>query len=135
MRDNKGILQHIDWITVSLYFILVTMGWMCIYASVYNEDHNKLFDFNLNHGKQLIWIGAALIIALILLIMDGKFYSAFAYIIYGTTLFMLVVVLLVGRRVKGSQSWFEIGSFKLQPGEFAKFSTTLALAKFLSNTN
>ncbi len=135
MRENKSILQHIDWVMVTLYFVLITMGWMCIYASVYNEEHNKLIDFNLNHGKQLIWIGAGLLIALLLLIMDGKFYSAFAYIIYGVTLVLLIIVLLVGRRVKGSQSWFEIGSFKLQPAEFAKFSTTLALAKFLSNPN
>ncbi len=135
MRENKGILQQIDWVMVSLYFILVIMGWMCIYASVYNEDHSKLFEFNLNHGKQMIWIGAGLLIAMILLLMDGKFYSAFAYVIYGITLLLLVAVLLVGRRVKGSQSWFEIGSFKLQPAEFAKFTTTLALAKFLSNPN
>ncbi len=135
MRDSKGILQNIDWITVMLYVILVAMGWTCIYAAVYNEEHNKLFDFTQNHGKQMIWIGGSILIALFLLIIDGKFYSAFSYLIYGITLALLIVVLLVGRRVKGSQSWFEIGSFKLQPAEFAKFTTTLALAKFLSNQN
>ena len=135
MRDNRGILQNIDWVTTSLYFILITMGWMCIYAADFNEEHSRVFDFTQNHGKQLMWIGGSIIIALIFLILDGKFYSAFAYLVYGVTIVLLIAVLLVGRKVKGSVSWFEIGSFKLQPAEFAKFATTLVLAKYLSNTN
>lgn len=135
MREQKSILQNIDWITVTLYLILVTMGVTCIYAADYNEDHKDLFDFSQNHGRQLMWIGGAIIIALIILIIDGKFFSAFSYILYGITIALLIAVLLVGRKVKGSQSWFEIGSFKLQPAEFAKFATTMALAKYLSNIN
>jgi rod shape determining protein RodA len=134
-RDQGNIFQNIDWIMVLLYLVLVLLGWFNIYAAVYNENHQSIFDISQNYGKQLLWIITAIFIAMAILVIDGKFYAAFSYLVYGVFLFFLIAVLIFGRKVSGSQSWFEIGSFKLQPSEFAKFATNMALAKYLSTLN
>jgi rod shape determining protein RodA len=125
----------IDWLTLVLYFVFVLGGLLCIYASVYKEDHPLIFDTSMNYGKQVIWIGLSLFIGVLILFVDEKFFYAFAYPIYGITLFLLVAVLLAGTTVKGSSSWIEIGGFRMQPAEFAKFGAALALAKYLSGFN
>jgi rod shape determining protein RodA len=125
----------IDWLTLVLYFVFVIGGLLCIYASVYKEDHPMIYDTSMNYGKQLIWIGLSLFIGILILFVDEKFFYAFAYPIYGITLFLLVAVLLAGTTVKGSSSWIEIGGFRMQPAEFAKFGAALALAKYLSGFN
>jgi rod shape determining protein RodA len=125
-------LQNIDWVIVSLYLILIIAGWMNIYAAVYNEEHNSIFDLTQNYGKQTIWIAGAIMLALMILVIDGKFYAAFSYPIYIAFLFLLLAVMLFGDVIKGSHSWFKIGSFAIQPAEFAKFATNMALAKYLS---
>ena len=135
MRKQISIFQNIDWITVSIYLILMLIGWVNIYAAVYNEDHQSMFDITQNYGRQMIWIGTSLILAIFILVIDGKFYEAFAWPIYLFVLVMLIFVLIFGREVSGSKSWFEIGAFRLQPAEFAKFATSLALARFLSTVN
>jgi rod shape determining protein RodA len=111
------------------------MGWLNIYAAVYNEEHYIITDISQKYGKQLIWIGSSLLIALIILIIDEDFYTAFAYVIYGVFLVANILVPFIGREIKGSRSWFGFGSFGVQPAEFMKFATNLALAKFLSNQN
>jgi rod shape determining protein RodA len=125
----------IDWLTLVLYFVFVIGGLLCIYASVYKEDHPMIYDTSMNYGKQVIWIGLSLFIGVLILFVDEKFFYAFAYPIYGITLFLLVAVLLAGTTVKGSSSWIEIGGFRMQPAEFAKFGAALALAKYLSGFN
>ncbi len=135
MRRQKNILENIDWLLVSLYFILVVMGWLNIYAARFNEEHKSIFDLTQSYGKQLIWISGALFIALCIMIIDGKFYAAFSYPIYAFMMFLLLVVLVVARDIKGAVAWIDIGSFKLQPSEFAKFATNMALAKYLSTLN
>jgi rod shape determining protein RodA len=125
----------IDWLTLVLYFVFVFGGLLCIYASVYKEDHPMIYDTSMNYGKQLIWIGLSLFIGVLILFVDEKFFYAFAYPIYGITLFLLIAVLLAGTTVKGSSSWIEIGGFRMQPAEFAKFGAALALAKYLSGFN
>ncbi|MBU0488342.1 MAG: rod shape-determining protein RodA [Bacteroidetes bacterium] len=135
MREQRTIFDNIDWQLVFLYFALVLFGWMNIYAAVYNEDHKSIFDFSQQYGKQLIWIVTSLVLALIILITDAKFYSAFAYVFFGLVMFSLVAVLVIGNKTSGAQSWFEIGAFKIQPAEFAKFATNLAVAKYLSMQN
>jgi rod shape determining protein RodA len=125
----------IDWLTLVLYFVFILGGLLCIYASVYKEDHPLIFDTSMNYGKQVIWIGLSLFIGILILFVDEKFFYAFAYPIYGLTLFLLVAVLLAGTTVKGSSSWIEIGGFRMQPAEFAKFGAALALAKYLSGFN
>ncbi len=132
MRHQGGILQNIDRWMVIIFMLLVAMGWLSIYAAVYNDEHQSIMDLSQNYGKQAIWIGGALLIALSILIIDGKFFAAFSYPIYILFILLLLVVLIVARDVKGAVSWIDIGSFKLQPSEFAKFATNMALAKFLS---
>ncbi len=133
MRERKGIFQNIDWIMVVIYFILVFFGLMNIYSAVYNAENHSIFDFSQRYGKQLIWIAAAILLAFVIIIIDPKFFNQFAYGIYGLMLLLLVFVLLFGKEVAGSKSWFQIGSFGLQPAEFMKFATGLALAHFLSS--
>ncbi len=132
MRDQKNILQNIDWMLVSLFIVMVIMGWLNIYAAVYNEEHSSIFDLSQSYGKQTLWIGGACILALMILVIDGKFYAAFSYAIYAVFLLLLMSTFAFSRDVKGSFGWIDIGAFKLQPAEFAKFATNMALAKYLS---
>ena len=118
-----------------VYLVLITMGWLNIYAAVYNEEHHVITDISQKYGKQLIWIGTSLILALIILIIDENFYTAFAYFIFAAILLANITVPWLGREVKGSRSWFRFGDFGIQPAEFMKFAANLALAKFLSNQN
>lgn len=130
-----NIWTSIDWITIFVYLVLVTLGWMNIYASVYNEESAGTLDFSQRYGKQLIWILAALVIAFVVQVMDSRFYSFFAYLIYGILIVFLLVVLIFGREIHGSRSWIELGAFRFQPAEFAKIGTGLALARYLSAPN
>ncbi len=134
-RNDNNIFYGVDRITVVTYILLVFMGWLNIYAAVFNEDHQNIFDTTQKYGKQLIWISGAAIIAFSILLIDANFYTAFAYVFYGVFILANIVVVFVGREVKGSHSWFIIGDFRIQPAEFMKFATNLALAKFLSNQN
>ncbi len=111
------------------------MGWLNIHAAVYDEAHKSIFDFQKSYGKQLVWVGTALFIALLIMAIDIRFFSQFAYGIYGFFILLLIAVIVAGKATKGAVSWFEIGSFKLQPSEFAKFATNLALAKYLSSVD
>ncbi|MEI7723666.1 MAG: rod shape-determining protein RodA [Bacteroidota bacterium] len=131
MREDKGIFYRIDWLVVGLYLALVFIGWLNIYAAVYNETHNHIVDLTQKYGKQMMFIIASILLALGILIIDPKFFSQFAWFIYGFFLFMLVVVIFSGREVAGSKGWFAIGGFGIQPAEFAKMATVLALAKYL----
>jgi len=135
LREQKGILGNIDWVMVGMYAMLVFMGWLNIYAAVYDENHKSIFDFSQSYGKQLIWIATSALLALLIMAIDPKFFSQFAFGIYGFFLLLLIVVLITGKTTAGSKSWFEIGGFGLQPSEFAKFACNLALAKFLSSTD
>ncbi len=132
-NNNTSIFSNIDWITVLLYLVLVIIGWMNIYSAVYNEEHYIITDTTQKYGKQMVWIGAAFLLAIIILIIQEDFYTAFAYFIFGVILVANIAVPFLGREVKGSNSWFRFGEFGIQPAEFMKFATNLALAKFLSN--
>lgn len=135
MREQNNIFQNIDWLIVGIYVTLVIMGWVNIYASVYNEEYSSIFSMSMKYGKQLVWILSSFLIATIILIIDGSFWAAFSYIIYGGALVSLVLVLFIGKEVSGSKSWFRFGEFGIQPAEFGKFAVNLALAKYLSNVN
>jgi len=117
---------------VGLYLILVLLGWGNIYAAVFNEEHQSIFDTSQRYGAQLLWIVASVFLALLLLLVDGKFYSTFAWPIYMLNMALLVVVILLARDVSGARAWLDIGPFKLQPSEFSKSATALALAQYLS---
>lgn len=135
MRVQRSIFEGIDWIMVGLFLILVLMGWVNIYAAVYNEEHQSILDASQRYGKQLFWIVLSVFIGLVILLIDGKFYSTFAYPIYILNIILLAVVLVTARDVAGARSWIDIGPFKLQPSEFAKSATALALAAYLSTLN
>ena len=134
-KQEHSLFYGIDTITVLTYTLLVFMGWLNIYAAVYNEEHQNIFDTSQKYGMQLIWISSAFFIAILILIIDAGFYTVFAYFFYAFLLLACVAVPYLGREVKGSRSWFRFGSFGIQPAEFMKFATNLALAKYLSNVN
>ena len=131
-NDNRSkIIGRIDWVTMLIYFALVLIGWFSIFSAKYNELHPSIFDFSMEYGKQLIWIGAALLIGFIILLIDAKFFNAFSLWIYIIVLSSLVMVLVYGKATKGATSWIEFGPVKFQPSEFAKMATALALAGYL----
>jgi rod shape determining protein RodA len=109
------------------------MGWISIYAAVYNDEHSGLLDMSQRYGKQFIWIIASLVIAVFIVIIDNRFYFFFSWFIYGACMLLLILVLIVGKEINGARSWFEFGGFSLQPSELAKFGTALALASYLNN--
>ena len=135
MRRSFNILNNTDWMTVVIYLVLVILGWINIYAAVFDEQHESILDLSQRYGKQLIWIIAAIALAIAIFLIDTKFYSFFAYIIYAIAILLLIGVLVIGEEIHGARSWFQIGSFNFQPAEFAKIATSLALAKYLSSYN
>lgn len=135
MRGNQtNLFAGADRLTIATYMLLVILGWLNIYAAVYNEEHQNIFDTTQKYGKQLIWIGGATIIAICILLIDANFYTAFAYGFYIFLIVANILVLFLGREIKGSKSWFRFGDVGIQPAEFMKFAANLALSKFLSNS-
>ena len=135
MRRAKEIFGNVDWMSVSLYILLIFFGWVNIYASQYNDDQTLLFDLSQRYSKQLLFITVSLFVAFIILIIDWKFFEAFSYILYGGIIILLIILLITGEQTAGATSWFNIGNYKFQPSEFAKFITILALAKYLNTHN
>jgi len=135
MRQEEKVLQNIDWVMVMLYMVLVLMGWFNIYAAVFNDSNQSIFDTSQSYGMQLVWILTSLFLAFIILVIDGEFFPRASYVIYGAFVLLLIGVIFFGVEVKGSKSWIGVGGFRIQPAEFAKFATNLAIAKFLSNPN
>ena len=123
-----------DWVTVALYASIVFMGWLNIYAVTYDQSADiSIFSLQLNSGRQLLFIAGAVIIILGILIMDMRFYETFGYVIYGFIMFLLLLVPIIGKEVGGNKAWLGIGSFGVQPSEFAKFATALAVAKYMGS--
>lgn len=135
-RQDDITASKLDWLTIMLYALLTILGWLNIYAAVYDEQlHSTIFDISLNSGRQLIWIGTSVLLIIAIMVIDFRFYNSFAYFFYGFVILLLILVMLFGTEVAGAKAWFEIGPFRIQPAEFAKFSTALAVAKYLeSNT-
>jgi len=132
MVMNNSYRVKVDWITISIYALLVTFGWLNIYAANYTPDSTVFFDFGKEHMKQLIWIALSIVLIGIILLVDSKFYVEFAYVFYAITLFLLVTVLLFGKEINGAKSWFEVGPVRFQPAELTKVATALSLARLLS---
>ena len=130
MRAAKNIFANIDKVSVLLYAILMLFGWVNIYASQYNEDTVMMLDFSTRYGKQLLFIGIASFVAFLILIIDWKFFYSLSFLFYIVIILLLIGVLFKGVMTGGATSWFELGGFKFQPSEFAKFTTALVLAKY-----
>lgn len=128
-------LRNIDLVTFSLYLGLVAIGWLMVYTVGYGEGYSKdFFQFlTTQAGKQTIWIGISFVVFAIIMFIDWKFWSTFAYPIYVIALFFLIAVLIVGTKTKGATAWFSFGGFSFQPSELAKFATALAISSFLSH--
>jgi len=135
MKRATYLINNIDWLTVFLYLLLVIFGWLNIYAADYNEKSESIFDLTQQYGKQFIWICAAILLAISLFLIDEKFFFFFSYPIYALSVISLILVLLIGTKIHGSRSWFVFLGLMIQPSEFAKIATGLALAKFLSSYN
>ncbi|WP_432714700.1 FtsW/RodA/SpoVE family cell cycle protein [Pedobacter sp.] len=129
--NSSRFFFNVDWVTILIYMALCTIGYVNIYSSVYNPDLSDVYDFGSNYGKQFIFIVTGLILGFSILLLDAKFFSVFSPIVYGITMLLLIAVLVVGRKIAGNQAWIPIGSFRLQPSEFAKFGTALLLARYV----
>lgn len=135
MRAEGKISDYIDWGTVAIYFALVIFGWLNIYAAVFDpENPVSIFNFDINSGKQLVWMGASLLFIILIMTLDFRFFNTFSWIIYAVVIASLVAVLIFGTEVAGSKSWFQIGPLRIQPSEFAKYASALALAKYFQST-
>ena len=134
MTSNRhsGIFYGVDLWTVLLYVLIVLAGWVSITSASYDEGAADLFSFSHFYMKQLLWIGVAWVTALVVLLLDERFYHMFAYPAYLGGIALLLAALLFGREVNGAKAWFEFGSFRVQPVEFAKIATALALARVMS---
>ncbi len=134
MREKEVQTNKIDWVTVFLYLSLVTIGWFNIYAAVYDEQSaTSMFDFSINSGKQLVWIATAIGLIVLIMVPDYRFYENLSFILYGMLIFILLITPFFGKEINGQRAWFELGIFRLQPAEFAKFATALALAKLMDS--
>jgi len=131
-RENGNLLRHVDWVTIVLYLILVVAGAISIYAATYDFDKASMFEWGEYSGKQFLWIGLSLMLGFSLLLIDRRIYEAYAYPIYGFMILLLIATIFLAPDRKGSHSWLIFGPVSLQPAEFAKFATALALAKLFS---
>ena len=136
VNNQRSFFFNVDWLTVLLYLALCTIGWFNIHAAVFDEKHSSFIDASTNYGKQFIYINVSIVVAIVILLLESRFLTALAPAFYGTTVLLLILVLVVGRNVGGNQAWINMGGgFRLQPSEFAKFSTCLLLARYLSSVN
>lgn len=132
MRQDDLYINKIDWISICIYVALVIIGWFNIYAAVYDEQFPKsIFDLSINSGQQLVRIGAAFLIILLIMVADYRVFDNIAWILYVVFLVLLIITPFVGKEVNGQILSIGFGSFRIQPSEFAKFTTALALAKFM----
>jgi rod shape determining protein RodA len=132
MAKTTSIFNKLDWPLVITYLVLMLIGLITIYAAGYNPEHPKIYDISQTYGKQLIWIAVCLLLGFIIINMSSKVFSVFSYAYYGIIILLLIIVLFIAKEVNGARAWIDLGFFRLQPSEFAKFTTCLALAYYIS---
>ena len=130
--NNRSIISGIDWWTIGLFLVIALFGWLNIYGSSYSFDQTSIWDFSNRAGKQLVWLTTAIVMGGIILMIEEKAYDVLGYIFYGAMILLLIITPLLARDIKGSLSWLTIGPISLQPAEFAKCFTAVAVAKFMS---
>ena len=135
ITQKSSVVHNLDWLTLILYLLLVSAGVVSIYAASYDFDNASIFDFTEFSGKQVTWIGLSLILGIAILNIDSRVFDTYAYAIYGAVILLLMVTIAVAPDIKGSRSWLVFGPVSLQPAEFGKFATALALAKLFSSYN
>ncbi len=132
-KKEKGAFRSVDWWTVAIYIALLTFGWISVCGACYTYGETDLFSLDSRSGMQVVWIGTSFLLATVIMLLDDRFFSNFAYFIYGVMLLLLFITIFNPHSIKGSHSWLVLGPLRLQPAEFAKFATALALAKFMSH--
>lgn len=135
MNQRDSIWKSMDWFTILLYLILVVMGWFSICGASYNFGDPDFFDLATRSGKQFVWIMFSFGLGFVLLMLDDDLYDLFSYLIFIGMMLLLLVTIFIAPETKGSRSWLVLGPVSLQPAEFAKFATALALAKLMSSYN
>lgn len=132
VADKKaGLFGSLDWWTIAIYIALLTFGWLSVCGASYTFGETDIFSLSTPSGMQIVWIGTSICLAMVLLLLDNRMYDTFAYIIFGILLFLLFATIFNPHEIKGSRSWLVLGPLRLQPAEFAKFATALALAKYM----
>ena len=131
-KKQPGVLRSLDYWTILIYIALITFGWISVCGASYTYGDTDIFSLSTRSGMQIVWIGTSLVLGLVILLLDDRFYDMFAYIIYALLLLLLFATIFNPHTIKGSRSWLVLGPLRLQPAEFAKFATALALAKFMS---
>lgn len=131
MNKRENILTGIDWVTILLFLALALFGWLNIYGAGYNFEQSSIFSFNNYAGKQFVWLMGALVLGGVILLIDERLWDILGYWIYGATILLLLVTPFLAHDIKGSLSWISLGPVSLQPAEFAKCFTAIAIAKFM----
>lgn len=132
-QERNNIFAGIDWILVFLYIALVGFGWINIYAASKTENQIEILDFSTRFGKQLIWISLSVPLIILILFFNSKFYEKYASIFYMISILSLILIFPFGKEINGAKSWFNFGFMSLQPSEFVKVCTALAIAKLMSD--
>ena len=129
---HPGIFRSLDWWTVAIYFALLVFGWISVCGASYTYGETDIFSLDTRSGMQIIWIGTSLVLGFVLLMLDDRYYDTFAYVIYGLFLLLVFATMFNPHEIKGSRSWLVLGPLRVQPAEFAKFATALAVSKLMS---
>ena len=132
MALRRGnIVRNIDWVAIALFVVLTVCGWFTVCGASYSFDQPDLFDFATRSGKQLVWIGCAYVLGFVIMMLDHKAYEGMAAYVYVAVTALLLVTIFAAHEIKGSRSWLSLGPVNVQPAEFAKFATSLMLAKVM----
>lgn len=132
-RRAPSLFQSLDWFTIFIYLVLLSLGWMSVCGACYDyELHRSVLDFSTRSGMQIVWIGSSLLLGMLILMVDDRVFESFSYIIYIVFLLLLLATPFMAHDIKGSLSWIKVGTFSIQPAEFAKASVALCLAKVMS---
>ena len=131
-RRQHSVLRSIDWWTILIYIALLSFGWVSVCGASYSYGETDIFSLDARSGMQIVWIATSIVLGFIIVMLDDRFYDTFAFVIYGLLLLLLFATIFNTHSIKGSRSWLVLGPLRLQPAEFAKFATALALAKLMS---
>lgn len=131
-RKEKGVIRSLDYWTIIIYIALLTFGWVSVCGASYSYGETDLFSLDTRSGMQIVWIGTSIVLGFVILMLDDRYLDMFAYIIFGVMLILLFGTIFNPHSIKGSRSWLVLGPIRLQPAEFAKFATALALAKLMN---
>ncbi len=129
---HPGLLRSLDWWTLGIYFALLVFGWLSVCGASYTYGETDILSLSTRSGMQIVWIGTSLVLGFVILMTDDRYFDTFAYVVYGLMLLLLFATIFNPHEIKGSRSWLVLGPLRLQPAEFAKFATALAVAKLMS---